>query len=116
MRRQALRLGPQGMKTLLISSRVPALAVVVVLLAALAGGGSANAVVPPKNCGMMSVKSRLYNIKADQLRCRRARRYARTYLSEHQRPSGYSCRDYGRSTSIKFRCTRSVKVFFAIRR
>jgi hypothetical protein len=72
--------------------------------------------VPPRNCGMMDVRGKTYNIKADQIRCRRARRYARRYLRTHQRPSGYTCRDYPRTTSIKFRCSKGAKVLFAIRR
>ena len=64
----------------------------------------------------MDVRGKTYNIKADQIRCRRARRYARRYLRTHDRPSGYSCRDYGRTTSIKFRCSKGAKVLFAIRR
>jgi hypothetical protein len=72
--------------------------------------------VPPRNCGFMDVRGKTYNIKADQIRCRRARRYARRYLRTHVRPSGYSCKDYGRGTSIKFRCSKGAKVLFAIRR
>jgi hypothetical protein len=73
--------------------------------------------VPPKNCGFMSVRHHSYNIKADQIRCLRARRYARRYLKTHVRPPGYHCRNYSaRETSIKFRCSKGVKVIFAIRR
>jgi hypothetical protein len=76
----------------------------------------AGAIVPPRNCGFMTVKSHRYNVKADQVRCRRAREYTRDYLRTHDRPSGYSCRNYDASTAMKFRCTRGIKVFFAIRR
>jgi hypothetical protein len=72
--------------------------------------------VPPRNCGMLADGGKRYNIKADQLRCRRARRYARRYLASHVRPRGYSCRDYGRGTSIEFRCSKGQRVIFAIRR
>jgi hypothetical protein len=72
--------------------------------------------VPPRNCGMLDANGKRYNIKADQLRCRRARRYAKRYLTTHRRPRGYSCRDYGRGTSIEFRCSKGAKVIFAIRR
>lgn len=72
--------------------------------------------VPPKNCGMLKEGGKRYNIKADQLRCRTARRYARRYLASHRRPRGYSCRDYGRGTSIEFRCSKGNRVIFAIRR
>ena len=76
----------------------------------------AGAIVPPRDCGFMTVKSHRYNVKADQLRCRRARTYTRGYLRTRDRPSGYSCRNYDRSTAMKFRCKRGIKVFFAIRR
>ena len=76
----------------------------------------APAPVPPKNCGNMEVNGKTYNIKADQIRCAKARRYARRYLESHNRPSGYQCQDYGRETQIKFRCWSGNKEFFAIRR
>jgi hypothetical protein len=72
--------------------------------------------VPPKNCGMLDKGSKRFNIKADQIRCRTARRHARRYLASHSEPRGYSCRDYGRGTSIEFRCTKGQRVLFAIRR
>jgi hypothetical protein len=72
--------------------------------------------VPPKNCGMLAAKGKRFNIKADQIRCRTARRYARRYLASHRKPRGYSCRDYGRGTSIEFRCSKGARVLFAIRR
>jgi hypothetical protein len=86
------------------------------LAAALVLGPVAGATVPPKNCGMLSVEGKRYQIKADQIRCTSAKTYSRRYLRSHSRPSGYSCRDYSRSTKLKFRCTKSVRVFFAIRR
>ncbi len=87
-----------------------------VLAVAVALAPQAWAPVPPRNCGMLEAKGKLFNIKADQLRCRRARRYARRYLVSHTRPRGYHCRDYGRQTSIKFRCSKGARVIFAIRR
>ena len=73
------------------------------------------AIVPPRNCGNMSVNSRTYNIKADQIRCPRARRYARRYLTSRSRPPGYSCRTYS-SSALKFRCAKGIHVYYAIRR
>jgi hypothetical protein len=72
--------------------------------------------VPPRNCGMLESKGQLYNVKADQLRCRRARRYARSYLASHNEPRGYSCRDYSGRTKLKFWCSKGSRAFFAIRR
>jgi hypothetical protein len=86
------------------------------LVAVLVLGPVAGATVPPKNCGMLSVKGKRYQIKADQMRCSSAKTYSRRYLRSHSRPSGYSCRDYSGSTKLKFRCTKRVRVFFAIRR
>ena len=74
------------------------------------------AIVPPTDCGRMTVKSKRYTIKADQLRCTTARKHASGYLSTHRRPRGYSCHDFDRETKLKFRCSRGIKVFFAIRR
>ncbi len=74
------------------------------------------AIVPPTDCGVITVNHKRYNIKADQLRCKTAKPYASKYLSTHRRPSGYTCHDYGKETKLKFRCSRGIKVFFAIRR
>ena len=74
------------------------------------------ATVPPKNCGTITVNSKRYQIKADQMRCDTAKTYSRRYLRRHARPSGYRCRSYSGGTALKFRCSKSVKVFFAIRR
>jgi hypothetical protein len=78
--------------------------------------GAAWAPVPPRNCGMLEAKGKRFNIKADQIRCRTARRQAKRYLRYGDRPSGYSCRTFGRSTRIKFRCSKGPRVLFAIRR
>ena len=90
------------------------------LLAALAVAAvlapTSHAIVPPTTCGTVVVKDRRYTIKADQLSCTTARSHARRYLATRTRPTGYGCRDYGAETKLKFRCSRGVKVFFAIRR
>jgi hypothetical protein len=89
-------------------------AAMLALMVALAPG-QAWAPVPPKNCGMLAAKGKRFNIKADQLRCKTARTYARRYLARH-RLRGYSCREYGGGTKIEFRCSKGRKVVFAIRR
>jgi hypothetical protein len=86
------------------------------LLMALVAAAPARAIVPPKNCGFMTVSGHRYNVKADQLRCRPARTNTRRYLEHHRKPAGYTCRDYTSGTSLKFRCSRGIKVFFAIKR
>ena len=93
---------------------VLALVVAVATLGVLAPDGPA--IVPPSDCGRLTVKSKRYTIKADQLRCRSAKAYARRYLLKRSKPSGYTCRNFGAETKLKFRCSRGIKVFFAIRR
>jgi hypothetical protein len=96
--------------------RILVLVTAALALAVVFAPSQAWAPVAPKNCGMLASKGKRYNIKADQIRCRTARRQARRYLASHQRPRGYSCRDYGRGTSIEFRCWKGQRVLFAIRR
>lgn len=89
----------------------------VVLAASAAGPGSpARATVPPVDCGALTVKGKRYTIKADQIRCADARSYTRRYLDRRARPAGYRCRDFTGSTKLRFRCSKGVRVFFAIRR
>jgi len=91
-----------------------ALVMAVATLAAIAPHSLA--IVPPSDCGAMTVKAKRYTIKADQLRCATAKSHAKRYLASKIKPSGYTCRNYGAQTKLKFRCSRGVKVFFAIRR
>ncbi len=72
--------------------------------------------VPPKDCGFMKVKGKRLNVKSDQLRCRKARRYTRRYMKGKGKPKGFTCTDYGSETAIEFRCSRRAAVFYAIRR
>lgn len=95
-------------------SHIVALAVAFAVAAVAAP--SAGAIVPPKNCGMLTVKGKRYQVKADQMRCRPARTYTERYLRSHIRPTGYRCSDYGSSTALKFRCAKRTRVFFAIKR
>jgi hypothetical protein len=97
-------------------SRILVLTTAVLALAVAFAPFQAWAPVPPRNCGMLEAKGKRYNIKADQIRCRKARRMARGYLSSHNEPRGYDCRDYSGGTSIKFRCSKGARVLFAIKR
>jgi hypothetical protein len=90
---------------------VLALAVACAVLAA-----PSAAIVPPTDCGVIHVKGKPYDVKVDQLRCRTVKPWVTRYLSVHRRPSGYTCHDFGKETKLKFRCSRGIKVFFAIRR
>jgi hypothetical protein len=73
------------------------------------------ATVPPRNCGPMTVAKRHYIIKADQLRCTTAKTRAKAYLVSHRRPRGFTCREF-KGSKMKFRCSKGIRVFFAIRR
>lgn len=92
------------------------LTAVVLAIACAALATPSAAIVPPTDCGIITVKGKRYDIKADQLRCKTAKPWASKYLSARRRPSGYTCRNFGSETKLKFRCSRGVKVFFAIRR
>jgi hypothetical protein len=92
------------------------LAAALTCLAVALGAGPAGAIVPPRNCGMLTVGGKRFQIKADQMRCTTAKTYSRRYLSTGRRPAGYSCRNYTNVTKLRFRCARSIHVFFAIRR
>jgi hypothetical protein len=101
-----LQIAPRRLAGLLVAG--------VVLALTLAPSG-AGAIVPPRNCGMLEVGGARYNIKADQIRCRPARKYSKRYLQSGWRPSGYSCRRYSGS-ALRFRCTKGIRSYFAIRR
>lgn len=96
--------------------RLTAFALVMGVAAPAALAPHSIAIVPPTDCGAMTVRAKRYTIKTDQLRCLTARSHAKRYLSSAIKPSGYTCRNYGAQTKLKFRCSRGVKVFFAIRR
>ena len=72
--------------------------------------------VAPRKCGEITVKSRDYLVKADQIRCRTAKKWARRYLGEGFRPSGYTCRNGDSQTQLRFRCWKREKTYFAIKR
>ena len=77
----------------------------------------ATAVVPPKNCGTMTVSGKRYQVKADQISCRSGREYAKRFITSGRKPSGYRCRDYpSRKGRVDFYCNDGRKIFFAIRR
>ena len=89
------------------------------LCAALFAAGPAGAIVPPKNCGKLTVKGKAYNIKADQLKCTKARDYSEDYLRRRDEARYYDCYSYSGS-AIKFRCVAKRynpdKTYWAIKR
>ena len=87
------------------------------LVAALLIPTAATAVVPPKNCGNTTVKSKRYQVKVDQISCSSGRDYAKRFLRSGRKPRGYSCRDYpSKKGRVDFYCNNGRKIFFAIRR
>ena len=84
---------------ILLSALLAAAALLAVTFAA----GPAGAIVPPKNCGFIKVSGKSYNIKADQLRCAKAKDYSVTYLKTHHKPRYYKCYSYTGS-NIKAQC------------
>ena len=91
-----------------------AVAALAIALAVLPVG--ATAVVPPKDCGSLSVGGKRYQIKADQISCRTGRKYAKRKLTGHGAPRGYECKKPSSRSALKVYCQNGKKVFFAIRR
>ncbi|MEA2272175.1 MAG: hypothetical protein QOI98_883 [Solirubrobacteraceae bacterium] len=69
-------------------------------------GGSAHAIVPPKNCGTIKVSHKRWQIKADQIRCTTARKYATAYIAHHTRPRGYSCHKF-KGSALYAKCVNT---------
>lgn len=63
----------------------------------------ADAIVPPKNCGTVTYKSKRYTVKADNLRCTKAKSFALDLLRNNDRPRYYTCRRYSGSKLV-FTC------------
>jgi len=93
---------------------VAAFAVVVAVL--LTFPAASPAPVAPRNCGKITVKSKPYQIKADQIRCRTAKKWARSYLGSRWKPRGYKCRPGSSGSSLKFRCWKRKRSYLAIKR
>ncbi len=85
--------------------------------AALCLAPAATAVVPPKNCGTMTVKGKRFQVKADQISCSTGRDHAKRYLTNGSKPRGYSCRRPSQSKGrVNVYCNNGRKIFLAIRR
>ncbi len=91
-------------------------AVAVVAVGVALSAAPAPAIVPPTDCGPMEVAGKRYKIKADQLRCPKARKFALAYLQDGDRPPGYTCVEGEPGSKLKFHCFKGIKEFFAIRR
>ncbi len=91
--------------------------VVAAVAAALCLPAAAPAVVPPKDCGRMTVKGKRYQVKADQISCSTGRDHARRFLSSGRKPGGYKCRKFSRDKNkVNFQCNKGRTVFLAINR
>ena len=87
------------------------------LVAALAIPGAATAVVPPKNCGTITVSGKRFQVKADQISCAAGRDHARRYIRTKRGPRGYRCRNItNRRNRVNFTCFNGRKTFQGIRR
>ena len=85
------------------------LALPAILALAVALPAAAPAIVPPKDCGTIEVRSKTHRIKADGVTCRFAKRGAKRYLRDGTRPgTGWKCRRYARSSSFSFKCNRGT--------
>ena len=92
------------------------LLVLIVLCVAVAAAPAA-ATVPPKDCGLTTVKGKRYDIKTHLVSCKRGKPWARSYLRSGRKPDGYHCRDYSaKVTKFRFICRRGGRDFLAIRR
>jgi hypothetical protein len=77
----------------------------------------APAIVPPRDCGNMTISGKRYQIKVDQISCRDGKAYTKTYIQRRRKPRGYRCDRYTpRRNRVLFQCNNGRKVFFAIRR
>ena len=92
---------------------LPLVAVAATLCVPAAAGG----VVPPKSCGKKTIAGKTYQIKADQMTCKRGRRLAKRFLVKGTKPKGYDCKDYeSEKGRVDFYCNKGRKIYFAIRR
>ena len=80
------------------SRLLPALALAAAASVLAAAPG--HAIVPPKNCGSITVKHHRYNIKGDQLPCKQARAYASRYIGSHRTAHGYRCHRFSGSALV----------------
>jgi hypothetical protein len=75
----------------------------------------AGAVVPPKDCGRMKAKHRKYDVKADQIPCKKARPLLKAFINKGHKPKGWHCFHYADSAQ-EYRCEKGIKVIYGNRR
>lgn len=90
--------------------------VLLTVLCLLAGTvGTATAVVPPTDCGRMSAKHHRYDVKADQISCKKARPLLKDFIKTGHKPAGWRCHHFTDSAQ-EYRCEKGIKVVFGNRR
>ena len=87
------------------------------VLCAVALVASAGAVVPPRDCGRMTLAGKRIQVKVDQISCRDGKAYARGYVERRVTPRGYRCTTYSvKKNRVQFMCRNGARVFLGIRR
>jgi hypothetical protein len=94
--------------TFTIPTKLKLTALMAVLAALLIVAVPASAIVPPKNCGTMSVSGKRWQVIADQITCSSAKRYATTYIRSYDAPRYYKCQR-GPSGSSLWRTCRATR-------
>lgn len=64
----------------------------------------ASAIVPPRNCGTMTVKGKRWQVVADQIRCSTAKKWAATYIRSYKTPRYYTCKRGPKGSSLWRTC------------
>jgi hypothetical protein len=79
--------------------------------------GGAHAVVPPRDCGMLTLKGHRYQIKVDQITCADGKTFSRGYVERKVTPRGYACKKFPvKKRRVRFNCVNGRRVFFGILR
>ena len=94
--------------TFTTATKLKLTALMAVLAVALISAVPAGAIVPPRNCGTITVKGKRWNIVADQIACTSAKKWATTYIRSFQAPRYYTCKK-GPSGSSLWRSCRATR-------
>lgn len=98
-------------------TRVTIFLAVLATAALVALPAGAPAVVPPRDCGMLTVEGKRYQAKVDQIACTDGKSYIKRWLTKRTHPRGYRCSSFkSRKNRVRFQCANGVKVYLAIRR
>ncbi len=83
---------------------------------ALSGAVPAEAIVPPKRCGIIKAKGKRWEIIGEGVPCDRAKRWSATYIRTYDAPRGYRCKRGPSGSKLWRTCyrTRGEQVQFKI--